>query len=110
MTAVEGVGVQVDWVDWEIGSILKAEDHHRLAQNAILDKEADGGHPEVARRVGGRAQVVGWGDVGTGDGSCLLVGIYYTIFSIAWVLIDKKGILDLKVADIGFRSLISLSS
>lgn len=28
--AAEGVDVQIDWIDKEIGGIIKAEDHHGL--------------------------------------------------------------------------------
>lgn len=33
MTATEGEGVQVDWIDRKIDKVLKAKDHHLLAQN-----------------------------------------------------------------------------
>lgn len=34
MAVVEGVGVQVHLIDWEIGRVLKAQEHDRLTQNA----------------------------------------------------------------------------
>lgn len=36
---MEAVGVHVDWNDREIGRILKAQDHHRLAKNANMIEE-----------------------------------------------------------------------
>lgn len=33
LAASEGDGVLVDWIDREIGKILKAKEHHQLSQN-----------------------------------------------------------------------------
>lgn len=39
MYVTHGVGVQSDWIDHEIGRILKVQEHHRIAQNEDLLKE-----------------------------------------------------------------------
>lgn len=45
-TTGKGVGVQVDWIDREIGKVLKAQDRHQLAQNASQMRQ----HIEGVRR------------------------------------------------------------
>lgn len=48
MAAAEGEGVQVDWIDREIDKVLKAKDHHLLAQNADQMREYICSHAVVA--------------------------------------------------------------
>lgn len=46
MAVAEGMRVQFNFIDLEIGKVLKAQDHCRLAQNANQMKE----HIEVVQR------------------------------------------------------------
>lgn len=34
MAVTKSLGIQVDWIDRDIRRVLKAQDHHRLSQNA----------------------------------------------------------------------------